>query len=201
MFSSESGLCTLNNLTQLELLERNYRSIQMILSKNSLKSKKYCTKISQFVHSSVRSFGPHRISAFRLSVRLHVSSLSVGQNGRSSVFVTFYTDKCNKFSSFFSRLSDWPLCSYKKELPTCSGHRCALGECIADERVCDKKMDCRDGSDEHDELCRQKNKCSPHELRCGDGSCVLKTKFCDRVVDCADRSDEPDGCTCFQYLE
>ncbi|XP_031617390.1 serine protease nudel-like isoform X2 [Contarinia nasturtii] len=127
IFSHDDGLCTFNNLTQIQPLEYSYRSIESILN--------------------------------------------------------------------------WPLCSYTKQMPDCSGHRCPLGECISNDRVCDKTPDCVDGSDEHEELCRIKKKCTPQELQCGDGTCVSKTKFCDRVADCKDHSDEPKGCTCFQYFE
>lgn len=48
--------------------------------------------------------------------------------------------------SICSLFIDWPICSYKKENVECEGHRCPLGKCIPDDRVCDRKRDCHDGS-------------------------------------------------------
>lgn len=95
---------------------------------------------------------------------------------------------------------DWPFCTYRKENVKCEGHRCPLGKCIPDERVCDKKRDCEDGSDETDEVCKAKGECAQSELKCRDGACIPKVRFCDRTVDCKDASDEPDKCSCRAYL-
>lgn len=92
------------------------------------------------------------------------------------------------------------MCSFPKDLPKCIGYRCPLGECISKDRLCDGKSDCRDKSDEREDLCRERKKCAPNELQCGDGTCKSKTKFCDKVSDCADGSDEPTTCTCLEYL-
>lgn len=97
-------------------------------------------------------------------------------------------------------LADWPLCGKPMEPTICNGHRCSLGECIPEDRVCDRKFDCPDGSDESDDLCRMAGKCAPDELRCKDGSCIQLIKFCDGNADCKDSSDEPTNCTCFDYL-
>lgn len=95
---------------------------------------------------------------------------------------------------------DWRFCHNSTNVPECNGHRCPLGECIPNERVCDAKMDCRDGSDEQASLCAAKNKCLSNEMRCGNGTCISKTKFCDKIYDCQDYSDEPAECNCLQYL-
>lgn len=80
---------------------------------------------------------------------------------------------------------DWPFCTYQKENVKCEGHRCPLGKCVPDERVCDRVRDCHDGSDETDEVCRAKGKCVRNELKCRNGrGCIAKARFCDGLVDC-----------------
>lgn len=96
---------------------------------------------------------------------------------------------------------DWPYCNYGSDAPECDGHRCSLGKCIPEDRVCDKKKDCHDGSDEEASLCEEKKKCKPDELTCNDGHCVPKTEFCDGTPKCPDQSDEPPRCTCLEYLK
>lgn len=97
-------------------------------------------------------------------------------------------------------LLDWPLCENPKNEPECSTHRCPLGECIPNERICDNKEDCHDGSDESSDLCAKNHKCAADHLRCNDGQCIPKINYCNKVFDCNDRSDEPPDCTCHKYL-
>ncbi|XP_058807480.1 uncharacterized protein LOC131673478 [Phymastichus coffea] len=93
----------------------------------------------------------------------------------------------------------------------CNGIRCAFGQCIPWNHVCDGIRDCRDGADEDHNTCSEYSrkcednifecKCTQAELRCGNGKCVSKEKFCDSKIDCADGSDEPATCTCAEYLK
>nr|XP_012227219.1 PREDICTED: serine protease nudel [Linepithema humile] len=93
----------------------------------------------------------------------------------------------------------------------CDGVRCAIGQCIPWNQVCDGMMDCRDGADETNAMClrvtqqaRSSNvdnfKCKKSQIQCGNGECISKSEFCDDKVDCADGTDEPFKCTCAEYL-
>ncbi|XP_011256317.2 serine protease nudel isoform X3 [Camponotus floridanus] len=95
--------------------------------------------------------------------------------------------------------------------PTCDGVRCNIGQCIPWNQVCDDIVDCRDGSDEKDEMCvremqqtrnssNKPKKCAKSELQCKNGECIPKSAFCDDKVDCSDGTDEPITCTCAEYL-
>lgn len=37
--------------------------------------------------------------------------------------------------------------------PLCRGHRCRLGDCLSDDKICNGKFDCHDGSDEDEKMC------------------------------------------------
>ncbi|CAH4038670.1 unnamed protein product [Pieris brassicae] len=65
---------------------------------------------------------------------------------------------------------------------------CGNGQCIPKAAVCDRKIDCDDGSDE--DTCGQNGLCQPNEYQCANHKCVLKTWFCDSDDDCGDGSDE-----------
>ncbi|XP_050451697.1 serine protease nudel-like isoform X3 [Cataglyphis hispanica] len=94
--------------------------------------------------------------------------------------------------------------------PVCDGVRCNIGQCVPWSQVCDDVGDCRDDSDEKDEMCMRKvqqtsssdksKNCAKSELRCKNGECVSKSAFCDAKVDCSDGTDEPVTCTCAEYL-
>lgn len=87
---------------------------------------------------------------------------------------------------------------------TCETHRCSLGNCLSPRLLCNGINDCRNGSDENEEICKKakmhKN-CAVNEFQCKNGQCVDKSAFCNRHVDCGgDKSDEPLECTCFDFL-
>ncbi|KAM5255351.1 SCO-spondin-like [Ctenodactylus gundi] len=93
--------------------------------------------------------------------------------------------------------------------------RCSKGQvpcevlgCVEQERLCDGREDCLDGSDERrcvstepftvpttalPGLPASRALCSPSQLRCGSGECLPAERRCDLRPDCQDSSDE-DGC-------
>ncbi|CAG9823853.1 unnamed protein product [Phaedon cochleariae] len=101
--------------------------------------------------------------------------------------------------------------SISVDAPPCDGFRCALGECINENKTCDGIPDCRSGEDEIPEICSEKkwschlsNKtcgCPKTQLKCKNDECVPKFTFCDGKNDCGDNSDEPTVCSCRAYLE
>ncbi|XP_070556548.1 very low-density lipoprotein receptor-like [Ptychodera flava] len=76
--------------------------------------------------------------------------------------------------------------------------------CIKKTLVCDNKNNCRDRSDESEELCGttagyQYDCTEPDMFHCADGNgCFPIDHYCDDHdhPDCEDRSDEPANCTC-----
>ncbi|XP_004525699.1 serine protease nudel isoform X2 [Ceratitis capitata] len=100
-------------------------------------------------------------------------------------------------------LIDQPKCEHPHEAPVCSTHRCALGDCLEEEQICNGFNDCHDADDEEKEMCMgQKKVCQPSELKCRSTyKCIPKTKFCDHVADCEDMTDEPTLCSCYTYLQ
>ena len=70
-----------------------------------------------------------------------------------------------------------------------------FGECISQTFVCDEVMDCKDGSDEDLELCKNARVCENSTLyrKCDNGLCLEKGLWCDKVNNCGDYTDER-GC-------
>ncbi|KAH6929037.1 hypothetical protein HPB50_022496 [Hyalomma asiaticum] len=64
-------------------------------------------------------------------------------------------------------------CDYLKEI------KCKSGECVPHSALCDRRLDCRDGSDERNCSCKDYLK---HER--------LQHKVCDGILDCWDLTDE-----------
>ncbi|XP_077488026.1 uncharacterized protein LOC144098930 [Amblyomma americanum] len=64
-------------------------------------------------------------------------------------------------------------CDYLKEI------KCKSGECVPHSALCDRRIDCRDGSDERNCSCKDYLK---HER--------LQHKICDGILDCWDFTDE-----------
>uniref|UniRef100_A0A0K0D4M8 Low-density lipoprotein receptor domain class A n=1 Tax=Angiostrongylus cantonensis TaxID=6313 RepID=A0A0K0D4M8_ANGCA len=63
--------------------------------------------------------------------------------------------------------------------------------CIPKEKVCDKKWDCLDGSDEDiRDVCVANFSCSSGEFLCDSLTCIPNRLLCDGRADCEDRSDE-----------
>ena len=68
------------------------------------------------------------------------------------------------------------------------------GQCINYEQICDKHVDCPDGSDEfgcHDEPYTNKRFCpNINEFACDEDKCLDDSKMCDGINDCLDFTDE-----------
>ncbi|XP_064642804.1 basement membrane-specific heparan sulfate proteoglycan core protein-like isoform X7 [Lineus longissimus] len=78
-----------------------------------------------------------------------------------------------------------------------SEFECRSGECIEAGKKCDRRTDCRDGSDEDNCPCRPEI-----EFQCADGTCIDARRKCDQRADCLDRSDElncPVRCTAADF--
>jgi len=83
-------------------------------------------------------------------------------------------------------------------------HRCSLGRCLPEQKVCNGEWDCEDGSDEVNcktlpvcqvtELDENSCTCETQHGKCHNNLCVHKDKFCDGVDDCGDGSDEGENC-------
>lgn len=67
--------------------------------------------------------------------------------------------------------------------------QCKDGECIYDDAVCSGGAECKDGSDETEELCSA-HFCAEPGFRCDYGACVGPSARCDDNKDCVDGSDE-----------
>ena len=84
----------------------------------------------------------------------------------------------------------------------------ASGECIVEDKVCDREPDCPGGTDEGAENnCPAPGQCRDFEYHCGDldNTCILDIERCNNVADCPgdnpdtlDVIESPDeqGCNC-----
>ncbi|KRX84314.1 Low-density lipoprotein receptor-related protein 1B [Trichinella sp. T6] len=91
--------------------------------------------------------------------------------------------------------------------------KCDDGFCLAKHRVCDRYIDCKDGSDElhcglEKKIFAKKTNiqlnqlhisnldCTPEEFQCEPGICIPVEKVCDGEANCANRKDELQQCEC-----
>ena len=80
-------------------------------------------------------------------------------------------------------------------------------QCVNKWKLCDGKVDCKDGSDESDEFCAP-FVCPAAKTKCGDGKqCVVKKRVCDGKSDCNDGTldetadfCEPDPCEAGSHM-
>lgn len=77
------------------------------------------------------------------------------------------------------------ICEIPEE--TEKGFPCSDGRCIPNRFVCDRKIDCLNGEDEHDCSVLE---CQEDEWQCASGQCVPVTSRCDLAFHCHDKSDE-----------
>lgn len=66
---------------------------------------------------------------------------------------------------------------------------CDDGTCIFKHDLCDGRMNCFDGSDETEKLCKDIF-CPPFAFKCNYGACVGGDAKCNGIEDCFDGSDE-----------
>lgn len=76
------------------------------------------------------------------------------------------------------------------DIPDCSLKQfaCGNGQCIPYKWVCEGESDCKNNSDESDEVCNRN--CTAAEFQCDSGLCIPKEWACDKDANCADSSDE-----------
>ena len=67
-----------------------------------------------------------------------------------------------------------------------SQFRCRSGICVASQKRCDGRYDCRDMTDE--EGCG----CSSGQFTCADGACIFLSEKGDGIMHCRDLSDKMD---------
>lgn len=68
---------------------------------------------------------------------------------------------------------------------------CNDGSCIPEYQKCDKRRDCRDGSDESNCIdSGSQQACRPGQWQCQYGECIPSSGLCDGRPDCRDQSDE-----------
>ena len=67
--------------------------------------------------------------------------------------------------------------------------KCHDGGCVQAIQMCDLRSDCKDGTDEHLQMCTD-HVCLPYQFRCGSGQCILSSWECDNNRDCIDGTDE-----------
>lgn len=91
-----------------------------------------------------------------------------------------FDSRIGKFGNYYDETFCDLFCLYN--------FKCATGQCIPYEGVCDGFPHCYDGSDE-------KNcPCTKLQTKCGDGSCININQWCDGQPDCKGGSDEREGC-------
>uniref|UniRef100_A0A8D2LJ70 Suppressor of tumorigenicity 14 protein homolog n=1 Tax=Varanus komodoensis TaxID=61221 RepID=A0A8D2LJ70_VARKO len=97
----------------------------------------------------------------------------------NQITVRFHSD-----SSFVDSGFQAEFLSYDSNDPCPGRFSCPSGNCIDKSRLCDGWLDCRDGADERNCTCTEK------QFQCQNGWCKSKFWVCDGVNDCGDNSDE-----------
>lgn len=67
--------------------------------------------------------------------------------------------------------------------------QCLSGECIANSKLCDGTNDCKDESDEDQDICAE-FPCPENTYHCKHGGCIHLDARCNGFQDCVDGSDE-----------
>jgi hypothetical protein len=101
------------------------------------------------------------------------------------------------FNKIVTFTFDFDINIVKEPSITCYEHlECGRASLCLDWReICDRKIDCLDGSDELNCWQLEMNECTENEFRCHNGQCIPAKFFHDTPVnpDCMDGTDEPVG--------
>lgn len=112
-----------------------------------------------------------------------VCGIKSGKFACSSGQCIDFDSTCDGVSDCLQGDDENPIFCSRRKCPK-NYFKCENKACVPKRKICDRRNDCGDLSDERN--CN----CSADEFRCKNGFCIPVEKFCDHSVDCPDGSDE-----------